>query len=204
MPTLINDPALEERLIAERAAIGANHHDEVWEGVYMMTPAPANEHQKLVHRISMFLDQALQSSGGNEVLPGVDLSNRGEDWEHDFRVPDIAVFLSDTKAENHDTHWRGAADFLVEIVSPGDRTYEKIPYYSRLGVRELLTVDRDPWTLELYRHDEKELPLIGQSTLDRAEVLSSKVLSLAFRFIQGEAQPRIEISHPDTGKKWLV
>ena len=47
------------------------------------------------------------------------------------------------------THWQGAADFLVEIISPGERTHDKIPFYGSIGVVELLIVNRDPWTLKL-------------------------------------------------------
>ena len=75
------------------------------------------------------------------MFPGVNLSDRDEGWEQNFREPDVAVFLRDGKAINCGTHWQGAADFLVEIISPGERTREKIPFYSSLGVVELL-VDR--------------------------------------------------------------
>jgi hypothetical protein len=40
------------------------------------------------------------------------------------------VFLAEGKAVYCGTHWRGAADFLVEIISHGERTRDKIPFYS--------------------------------------------------------------------------
>ena len=73
-----------------------------------------------------------------QVFPGVNLSDRDDDWKQNFREPDVAVFLRDGKAINHGTHWQGAADFLVEIISPGERTRDKIPFYSGIGVVELL------------------------------------------------------------------
>jgi len=45
----------------------------------------------------------------------------------------------------------GGPDFAVEILNPGDRTPEKLPFYASVNVRELLVVDRDPWSLELFR-----------------------------------------------------
>ena len=102
------------------------------------------------------------------MFPGVNLSDRDKGWEQNYREPDVAVFLRDGKAINCGTHWRGAADFLVEIISPGERTREKIPFYSSLGVVELLIIDRDPWTLELYRHQNGQLAKVGQSTLAAA------------------------------------
>ena len=60
--------------------------------------------------------------GLGKVRPGVNLAASAEDWEYDYRVPDVVVFLADTAAENHDTFWTGAADFIIEITSPRDRT----------------------------------------------------------------------------------
>jgi hypothetical protein len=45
MTMLIDDPRLEEELKAERKAWGADHHEEVWEGVYVLAPLPNDEHQ---------------------------------------------------------------------------------------------------------------------------------------------------------------
>lgn len=38
MATLITDPWLEERIRAQREAIGADRYDEVWEGVLRNSP----------------------------------------------------------------------------------------------------------------------------------------------------------------------
>ena len=96
------------------------------------------------------------------------------------------------------------ADFLVEVISPGDKAREKIPFYARLGVRELLLVDRNPWMLELYRHQQDQLHRIGQSSLDASDVLRSTVVPLTFRLVPGEARPQIEVKHADSGRCWQV
>ena len=88
------------------------------------------------------------------------------------------------------THWQGAADFLVEIISPGERTHDKIPFYGSIGVVELLIVNRDPWTLELYRQDAGQLAKVGQSTLDAPAVLESRTVGLSFRLVPGETKPQ--------------
>jgi hypothetical protein len=49
----------------------------------------------------------------------------------------VAVFLNTGRAIDCDTHWQGAADFLVEIINPGERIDWKIPLYGRMGVVEL-------------------------------------------------------------------
>lgn len=204
MARLITDSRLDERLIDQRRAWGADHHDEVWEGVYMLVPLPNNEHQQIVFRLASILDEVVGDEGLGEVLPGVNLAGSAKDWEHDYRCPDVVVFLRNTKATNCDTHWRGGADLVVEITSPGDRAREKIAFYSRIGVRELLIVDRQPWTLEQYRQQGGRLELAGRSTLARSECLSSDVVPLRFRLVSGSNRPRIEVTHVETGRRWLA
>ncbi len=168
MTMLIDDPWLEEQLKEQRRAWGSDHHDEVWQGVYFLAPLPNNEHQELISRLTFIFGTAIANAGLGKVRPGVNLAGCDEGWEHDYRAPDVVVFLNSGTAVNHDTHWTGAADFVVEITSPGDRTHEKVPFYSRLGVRELLIVDRQSWTLELYRQQAGGLEKVGQSGREAA------------------------------------
>jgi Uma2 family endonuclease len=204
MTTLITDPLLEERVKNERKAWGADLYDEVWEGVYVMTPIPNDEHQEIVSRLVSILEEIVGWPGLGKVRPGVNLTDQKEDWEHDYRIPDVAVFLRGGSAENCDTHWRGAADFLVEITSPNDRTREKIPFYSRLGVVELLLVDRQTWTLELYQQREGQLKQVGQSTLAEGDLLASAAVPLTFQLLAGEPRPHIAVTHVGSGRRWLV
>ncbi len=138
------------------------------------------------------------------MFPGVNLSDREEGWEQNYREPDVAAFLRDGKAINCGTHWRGAADFLVEIISPGERTRDKIPFYSGLGLVELLIVDGDPWMLELYGHQNGQLEKIGQSTLAAPEVLASQTVGLTFQLLPGEPRPHIQVTHPASGRQWIT
>ncbi len=204
MTMLIENSRLEEDLKEQRKAWGADHHDEVWEGVYFMTPLPNDNHQRMVSRFTGILDVTVAVPDLGEVRPGVNLAGPDGDWEHDYRVPDVVVFLANTAAENRDTHWTGAADFVIEITSPGDRTHEKIPFYSRLGVRELLIVNRQSWTLELYRQQQGSLQKAGESRPDRSDVLTSEVVPLAFRLLPGDPRPQIEVTHVASEQKWVM
>jgi Uma2 family endonuclease len=202
MTILINDADLEQELRAQREAWGADKHDEVWEGVYVMSPAPNDEHQELSGEFYYVLRTVVGRGGKGKVRPGVNITNRREGWRKNFRVPDVAVFLGGTAAENRDTHWVGGPDFGVEIISTGDRTREKVPFYETIGTRELLLVDRDPWALELYRHDGAQLALVGRVTLDKPIPLESQVLPLTFQLRRAEARPEIHIRHRETGQEW--
>jgi Uma2 family endonuclease len=204
MATLVTDPRLEERLLEQRRAWGADKFDEVWEGVYLMAPLPNNEHQSIAFHLGCLLDEALGESQEIQVLVGVNLAGPSEDWEQDFRCPDVAVFLKDTQAENFETHWRGAADFLVEITSPGDRTYEKVPFYDRIGVHELLIVNREQWILELYQRRAGRLSKTAQSQLPESGVLAAGKVPLTFRLIPGKKRPAIEVARPGGGRTWMI
>lgn len=149
MATVILDPRLAERMRADRAARGIDRWDEVWEGTYMMAPALNNEHQHLVSKLIRVLDETVCDDSLGDVFPGINVSDRSDNWEKNYRVPDISVFLKDTAAINRGSYWQGGPELAVEIVSPGDQSREKIDFYSAVQTRELLILDRDPWQLEL-------------------------------------------------------
>ncbi len=202
MTALITDPELEESLKAQRHAWGVDRFDEVWEGVYIMSPQPNVEHQELVSDLVGALRDVIHPPQGGKVYPGINLSDRADDWKDNFRCPDVAVFLAGNPAEKFKAHYRGSADFLVEIISPDDNAREKIPFYSLLGVRELLIIDRYPWSLELYRHNGKELALAAQSSLEKSELVASTVLPLNFQLLPAEPRPQIRITEANGRREW--
>jgi Uma2 family endonuclease len=57
-----------------------------------------------------------------------------------YRTPDLVVFSADYRSARG---VEGAAALAIEIRSPGDETFDKIPFYDRVGVEELLVIDRD-------------------------------------------------------------
>jgi Uma2 family endonuclease len=204
MATLILDSHVEERLLEQRRAWGADKFDEVWEGVYIMAPLPTNEHQDLSCDFCAILQDLLGWRKLARVFPGVNLAARTGEWTADYRCPDVAVFLRDTQAENCDTHWRGAADFLVEITSPGDRTHEKIAFYDRIGVHELLIVNREDWALEFYQRQDDRLQKTAASRLPEGQMITAKKVPLSFRLLPGEKRPAIEVTHSEGDRKWVL
>jgi len=204
MATVILDRGFAERLRQERADAGGDRWDEVWEGTYMMAPLPNIEHQDFVNRLSsIFLEVAGWDSGA-VVLPGANVSDRERGWERNYRCPDVVVYLAGTKAKNCDTHWRGGPDFAVEIASDDDQTRDKIPFYAKVGARELLIVDRNPWQLELLRLTRKTLKSVGKSTIKSRRLLTSRVLPLSFRLIAGKQRPMIRVTHASDDRTWDV
>jgi Uma2 family endonuclease len=204
MALLVTDPSLEERLIAERQASGGDRFDEVWEGTYVMAPLPNDEHQEIQTSLATIFKIVVDWPGAGLVRAGVNVSDRDEGWEHNYRCPDVVVFMKGTSARNCDIHWVGGPDFAVEVRSPGDRTRDKLPFYASVNVRELLIVERRPWSVELYRLTSGALAPVGLSTADAAVTLNSEVLPLSFRLIPASPRPTIEVAHRETKQLWSV
>jgi Uma2 family endonuclease len=204
MATLITDPFVEEQIRAKRAETGADRYDEVWEGVYMMTPLPSNDHQDLVGELDSILRKAVKAAGLGGVYPGANVSDREEGWDHNFRGPHVVVVLKGSRAKDCGSHFFGGPDFLIEIASRYDHSREKLPFYGKIGIRELLLINRDPWSLELFQRRDEELQLAGKSRLNDPAILMSAVLPLSFRLVPGEARPQIEVTHLDGVQRWIV
>src|SRR4051794_13470322 len=151
MAMMVLDSYVEERLKAERAETGLDRYDEVWEGIYIMAPIADTEHLDLQTLLAAAFRNAFGFNSPERVATGGNVSDREEDWTHNYRIPDVIVVLPGSAARDCGSHWCGGPDLCVEIASPGDRSRDKLDFYSAIGVRELLLVDRDPWQLELYR-----------------------------------------------------
>lgn len=203
MAAVICDRYVERLIRKRRKATGADRWDEVWDGVYMVMPLPNDEHQEIVAEFVITFREAL-GRDGVKIRPGANVSDRDGDWEHNYRGPDVVVFLEGTTAENRGAYWLGGPDFAVEVLSPGDRARKKLPFYSKVNVRELLLVSRKPWALELYRLLDGELKLAGRSALEGGEELPSEVLPMSFRLIAGEPRPRIEVGERGGDRRWSV
>ena len=117
-------------------------------------------------------------------------------WQKNYRCPDVAVFLPGNPAEDRQTHWYGGPDFAVEIMSRHDRSREKFDFYFKVGVRELLLVDRRPWRLELYRRDKSQWNTVGHSAVDDASPSILAQRGAATRFSTGPGSD----APPDRGK----
>jgi Uma2 family endonuclease len=133
MPTLILDPPPRqlEELLEHRRQIGADRHDEVWEGVYHMVPGPGGLHSDIQHQLAVLLDAPARAAG---LYPCVEF-NVGEGVD-DFRVPDLGLHR-----ERPAEMWFPTAALVVEVLSRNDEAWQKLAFYATHGVDELLYVD---------------------------------------------------------------
>jgi Putative restriction endonuclease len=201
----ILDPALSREVIRQRQERGIDKYDEVWEGVYIVPPLAINPHQDLATALAAIGFIVITLEGHGRVEAGANVSDRRSGWEHNFRDPDVVVVLDGSRAVDCRTHWMGGPDFLIEVRTPGDETEEKIQFYSRIQVRELLVIHRDTRELRLYRHDGQELRLVEPSDFRGKKWLVSAVVPLAFRRKAQRGEPATEVRRTDkrTGS-WTV
>jgi Uma2 family endonuclease len=202
---LVLDESKGDDLIQERKRLGIDRYDEVWEGMYVMPSMPTNAHQKIVADLSDILTEVVKQPGLGEHFPRANVSDRRAGWKTNYRVPDLVVVLRNSKAIDCGTHFMGGPDFLVEIESPGDDTEEKVPFYSKIGVRELLILHRDKRTLRLLRHDGTDLVEVKPQTFEGKQWLVSAVLPLAFRRTTSKGVARNEVRRTDAeSRSWLL
>lgn len=204
MPHLILPKDDLKRIIRRRRALGLDRYDEVWNGVYVMSPIADNDHQEITGLFTWAIRDAIGRNSPTRVFPGANVSDQIDRWTKNFRVPDVLVFSPGNTAEDRGTHWLGGPDFAIEIVSRDDHSREKLEFYAKVGVRELLLIDRKPWRLELFRERDGRLESVGTSDEETSGIIDSEVLPLSFRLISGSPRPRIEATHQSDGRDWLI
>lgn len=204
MPRMILPVEDLKSMIRERRSRGLGRRDEVWNGVYVMSPEADNEHQELATDLAGAVKQAVAIPGRVRSIAGTNVSDRAEGWRKNFRIPDVAVFLPGNRAEDRRSHWLGGPDFAVEILGRGDRSRKKFDFYARVNVRELMLIARAPWQMEIHRHDGTSWSQVGSSSPSSPSLLSSLVLDLGLRLIDGEERPRVEVTRPGHVGCWLA
>jgi Uma2 family endonuclease len=133
MRAVVLDPSTAglEKLLERRRRSGLDRLDEVWEGVLHMVPAPSGPHSLLEWQLAQLLGPLAERAG----LHAGGQFNLGE-GEHDFRVPDGGLHRVLPLAT-----WYPTAALVIEIVSPGDESWEKLSFYAAHGVDEALIID---------------------------------------------------------------
>jgi Uma2 family endonuclease len=93
-------------------------------------PPPSVEHERLAHGLHVLLDP--YASAIELVATGT----VGIGTEDDYRVPDLALLRP-----GYAPQWNRTAALIVEIVSPRDDTWDKLPFYAAHQVDEVMIAD---------------------------------------------------------------
>ena len=153
MAVLVCDKTIADKLIQQRKKAGLDRFDEVWDGVYVMSPAANNEHQSLASEFGAILKTLIDWRNIGLTVIAANVSDRQDRWTENYRVPDVLVFSKNTAAIDRKSHWFGGPELAIEIVSPGDKTFEKLDFYAAVKTQELLVIERHPWNLTVFRFD---------------------------------------------------
>ncbi len=141
-------------ILAWRKRTGADRFDEMWEGVLHMVAMPNRDHQDLEWAIETWLRKHWVHGGHGRAHHNVNVAAPGG-WPDDYRIPDLILLCPDRYAIDRNEYFDGAPTVVVEIVSPGDESYEKHDFYARLAVPEVWMIDRDTKLPEIWVLGEK-------------------------------------------------
>lgn len=194
------DPRLTEEIMARRRALGHDRWDEVWDGVWHVVPSPNVEHQEVGKRLLHILMEVVEDTGLGQVFYALNVADPAKGLQ-DFRIPDLLVILRNNASRIREAYVAGGPDFVLEIHSPDDETYEKIPWYAAQGVRELLVIDRDTKALRLFRASGGQLREEAAS----AGVVECETVPLRFERVEECGGVMVLVSRRARGEKqWRI
>jgi len=121
-----------------------------------MVPAPSYEHARITQQLAVLLDGPAHAAG---LEPAMGEFNLGES-EHDFRVPDGGLHRPGAAGV-----WLSTAALVVEILSPGDESWQKLPFYADHLVDEVLIVDPAEHTVTWLELRDGEYQFVQRSGL---------------------------------------
>jgi Uma2 family endonuclease len=173
---------MNEQELLRRKELGLDRWDEVWDGVYHVTPAPTPEHQRVVDKILIFLAPLLEQKVRGTLRSQINVFDERSRVEN-YRIPDLTFVARDREHLFAQDGIRGGApDAVFEIRSPGDDTSKKLSFYARIGVTEVIVIDRDTKKPEIHRlRGVRLIPVAA----DSEGWLTSEALGVRFRQLEG-------------------
>ena len=165
-----------ESLLEERRRLGIDKIDECWDGEWHIVNPPKHWHGRLNTDLLLALAPLARAVG---LEPYGDATGLFE-AENNWRVPDQAYARPEDASEDGLT----SAQLVVEIRSPGDESYQKLPFYASRGVTEVLIVHQDR-RFELHRLRGDEQYAVVEPDPDAST--ASTVLPVALQTVAGPA-----------------
>jgi hypothetical protein len=89
-------------------------------------------------------------------------------------------------------------DHRRHATSPRDRTREKLDCYAAVGTRMLMIIDRDPWSVDLYRLSDSKPKLVGRIEVDSRATIETESIPLRWRLIAGPERPLLQAKKSST------
>jgi Uma2 family endonuclease len=145
-----------EGLLEERRRKNHDVWDEMWGGVLHIVSPPSSIHQRFGTELLVALAPLVKARGlvafyeTGLFRPGV--------GDVDYRVPDLLVARRENVVHKG---VEGRAELVVELLSPGDETYDKLDFYADLDVQEVLIIDPESCQVELFAMTGQSLDAVA-------------------------------------------
>ena len=153
---------------------------ELIENVIYMSPSPVTNHQKVLQLIFRRLSEAIEDRGRGEVF--VSAFDVYLDEFKNAVQPDVLIIMNGNPGRlNPNGHFHGVPDFIVEVLSPGNKDYDlvkKKELYERFGVKEYWVVDPQTKQVQGFELKNKTYQLLFEGTAN----IQSALLNLSFVF----------------------
>lgn len=125
--------------------------------IYYMAP-PSRTHQRILLSLSRKIADYIDSQNGNCEINIAPFAVFLYDDDTNYIEPDISVICDASKLDDKGCH--GAPDWIVEIVSPGNKPmdyFTKLFQYRTAGVREYWIVDPAKEMVTVYRFEKETM-----------------------------------------------
>ena len=122
---------------------------EVLEGDLAVSPSPKPKHQRVVHRLHIWLTERERIGSGQVYMAPLDVVFD----ESNVTEPDLLFILTEQLHIIKEANIQGAPDLVVKVLSPSTRERDlgvKVHLYARFGVPEYWIVDPEVETLTIY------------------------------------------------------
>jgi len=134
---------------------------ELSEGRIIITPAPTNQHQKILGNLYFLLYSYLLKNNLGEIrCAPLDVKL----WEDNIRQPDI-VFMSNKHNDRITEQFWGVPDLAIEILSEHTAKEDRVKKffeYLRAGISEYWIVDPFKQSIEIFTLEKEAYELFGK------------------------------------------
>ena len=169
-----------------------SRYEVIWGELYMMTPAPSTQHQRILRDLGFVLWSYVQEHSLGEIfIAPCDLVM--EPGATPVQ-PDILFIALDRLDIITERNVHGVPDLLIEILSPNNPRHDRVTkfdLYEQSGVAEYWIVDPEARTIEVFVLGQGKYSLLGR--FGEGEKTTSKALK-GFSVTVGDVIPG---EHPD-------
>jgi len=151
--------SVHPQILEWRRQGGLDQFDEMWDGVLHMVPVPNRIHQDLEFGLEAWLRRHWAASGAGRVYHQINVASVGG-WRNNYRIPDLVLLTPDRYGIDHNEYFEGGPTVVIEIVSPGDESYEKLDFYAQIGVDEVWMIARDSKAPEIRTRSDGRWSLV--------------------------------------------